>query len=158
MSAHRCSTLRLYGCLLYTSSVPADLLTTVTVWKLPKPDPSERIEYRWEKSGPVSGGNVGPCSPELIAQVTQPAQEEFGPVAEDGSARMPNLQGLGENQAKDLLATYGIYNVYVDYQTRDRIPNIFDSVAPYAVVSSQPGAGEPIHPGMTVVLGVRAPE
>lgn len=139
-------------------SVPADLLTTVTVWKLPKPDPSERIEYRWEKSGPVSGGNVGPCSPEVIAQVTQSSQDGFGQGAEDGSARMPNLQGLGENQAKDLLATYGIYNVYVDYQSRDRIPDIFDSVAPYAVVSSQPGAGELIHPGMTVVLGVRAPE
>ncbi len=139
-------------------TVPSDLLTTVTVWKLPKPDPSERIEYRWEKSGPVSGGSISACAPEIIAQVTQPAEEEHVPSAETDSARMPSLQGLGENQAKDLLATFGIYNVYVDYQTRDRIPDIFDSFAPYAVVSSQPGAGEPIHPGMTVVLGVRAPE
>jgi beta-lactam-binding protein with PASTA domain len=74
-----------------------------------------------------------------------------------GAVRMPDLRRFGENQAKEQLAALGIFNVYVDYQTRDRIPDVYDEYAPYAVVSTLPAPGEWIDPNVTVVLGVRAP-
>jgi len=57
-----------------------------------------------------------------------------------------------------MLANLGITNVVVDYQGRDRLGDTFDQIAAYAVVSHSPGPGTPITPGMTVILGVRAPE
>jgi peptidoglycan glycosyltransferase len=79
-------------------------------------------------------------------------------IAPPGSIRMPDLRKFGENQAKDQLGALGIYNVYVDYQTRERIPDVFDSYGPYVVLSTIPGAGEWVRPGETVVLGIRAPD
>lgn len=73
-------------------------------------------------------------------------------------AKLPNLIGLGENQAKALLANLGITSVVVDYQGRDRLGELFDSLPAYAVASHSPGPGTPVQPGMTVILGVRAPE
>jgi peptidoglycan glycosyltransferase len=72
--------------------------------------------------------------------------------------RIPNLNGLGENQARDLLASLGVTSVVVDYQGQDRLGDLYNAFPPYAVVSHSPGAGTPIEPGMTVVLGVRAPD
>jgi peptidoglycan glycosyltransferase len=70
---------------------------------------------------------------------------------------MPSLVGLGENQAKGVLAGLGITNVIVDYQGRDRLGDLYDKFPAYAVVSHSPGAGAPISAGMQVVLGIRAP-
>ena len=80
------------------------------------------------------------------------------PVA--GAILMPDLKRLGENQAKELLASLGVGPglVYVDYQSRAQIPDVFDQFAPYSVVSSLPAAGDWILPGTTVILGVRSPE
>jgi peptidoglycan glycosyltransferase len=64
---------------------------------------------------------------------------------------------LGENQAKEQLALMGITSTYVDYQGRDRIPAVFDTVAPYVVVSTLPAPGAWVPPDTTVVLGIRAP-
>lgn len=70
---------------------------------------------------------------------------------------MPNLVGLGEQQAKEALARLRIYMVVVDYQGRDRLGEIHDQFPPYAVVSHNPPAGAPARAGMLVQLGVRAP-
>ena len=59
-------------------------------------------------------------------------------VAPPGSVRMPDLRRFGENQAKEQLAALGVTNIYVDYQDRARIPDLYDQYAPYAVVSTLP--------------------
>jgi peptidoglycan glycosyltransferase len=128
-------------------AVPPDLLVTVKVWNTPPPDDAEKITYRWEGSGGLVEGNIPPCTQEAIAAIAPP-----------GAVRMPDLRNLGENQAKERLAALGIYNIYVDYQTRDRIPDIFDRFGAYVVLSTLPRAGEWIRPGETVVLGIRAPD
>jgi beta-lactam-binding protein with PASTA domain len=65
---------------------------------------------------------------------------------------------MGENQARGVLANLGITSIIVDYQGRDRLGDTFDQFPAYAVVSHSPAPGTPITPGMTVILGVRAPE
>lgn len=129
--------------------VPPERLKTIFVWNTPPPDPDEKVEYRWDgESGGVTGGDeIPPCD-----------LEAFGPPAPPGSVRMPELRRFGENQAKEQLAALGITNVYVDYQTRDRIPDIYDNYGPYVVVSTMPTAGEWVPPDTTVVLGIRAPD
>ena len=64
----------------------------------------------------------------------------------------------GVHYISDVLAGLGITNVVVDYQGRDRLGDLFDSLPAYAVASHSPGPGTPVDPGMTVILGVRAPE
>ncbi len=71
---------------------------------------------------------------------------------------MPDLRNFGENQAKERLAALGIYSIYVDYQTRDRIPDIYDQFGPYVVLSTQPSALRMDPSRHTVVLGIRAPD
>jgi hypothetical protein len=71
---------------------------------------------------------------------------------------MPELFRMGENQAKAELARLGVDNIYVDYQTRARIPDRFDQFAPYVVISTMPRTGDWILPNTTVVLGIRAPD
>ena len=127
--------------------VPPGMLTTIKVWNVPPEDPDEKVEYRWQGGGAGSADSIPACSPEMIASVAPP-----------GSIRLPDLRGYGENQAKELLAALGISNIYVDYQTRERIPDVFDSTPPYAIVSTLPGPGEWVPPDTTVVLGVRAPD
>jgi peptidoglycan glycosyltransferase len=128
--------------------IPEGMLTTISVWNLPKPDPDEKVTYTWQGGGAISADQIPECTDAMIASVAPP-----------GSIKMPDLHRFGENQAKEILAGLGVTNpIYVDYQDRARIPDVFDSYAPYAVVSTLPGAGEWIKPGETVVLGVRAPE
>jgi peptidoglycan glycosyltransferase len=138
--------------------VPAEALQTVSIWKLPPPDPSEQISYTWEGMAarledrtilPVRADAIPPCSPEQLTVFAPPIP---------GAVRMPDLARYGENQAKEILSALGITNFYVDYQTRDRIPEIFDQYVPYAILSTLPGPGEWVTPDQTVVLGVRAPE
>ena len=123
------------------------MITTIKVWNVPPQDPDEKVEYKWQGGSAASANDIPDCSGELIASVAPP-----------GSVRMPDLRRFGENQAREQLAALGLTNIYVDYQTRERIPDVFDTTAPYAVVSTLPGPGEWIPPGTTVVLGVRAPD
>jgi peptidoglycan glycosyltransferase len=152
---------------------PEGLAQEIYVWKTPPPDPDEKVQYVWNggsagpsaapdgvtpTDGSASSGSalidaLPPCDPAMFAPpIAVP------PVA--GAIKMPDLQRLGENQAKELLATLGLGPglVYVDYQTRERIPGDYDRFAPYTVVSTLPAAGDWILPGTTVVLGVRAPD
>ncbi|NWG21833.1 MAG: transglycosylase domain-containing protein [Chloroflexi bacterium] len=138
--------------------VAPELLTTILAWNVPPPDPDEQVVYSWEgargTSGdraiePIVGASIPTCSADALVPFTPPAP---------GAVRMPDLRRFGENQAKEQLAALGIVNVFVDYQTRDRIPDVFDQYVPYAVISTIPAAGEWIDPNTTVVLGIRAPE
>jgi peptidoglycan glycosyltransferase len=127
--------------------IPDGLLTTIKVWNLPPPDPDEKVDYHWQGGSAISDAQIPDCSDAMIVAVAPP-----------GSVRMPDLRKFGENQAKERLAALGITNVYVDYQTRDRIPDVYDSVGPYVVLSTLPAPGDWIRPDTTVVLGIRAPD
>jgi peptidoglycan glycosyltransferase len=128
-------------------AIPEGMLTTIKVWNVPPADPDEKVDYRWQGGSAISAGQIPDCSDAMIAAVAPP-----------GSVRMPDLRKLGENQAKERLAELGVYNVYVDYQTRERIPEVYDTVGPYVVLSTLPAPGDWIPPDTTVVLGIRAPD
>jgi membrane peptidoglycan carboxypeptidase len=135
-------------------SYPDGLARTVYVWKTPKPDPDMRERFEW------AGGSAG-IRPNELPACTAAMFEPPVPVAPvPGAILMPDLARLGENQAKELLATLGVAPgmIYVDYQTRERIPDKYDQFVPYSVVSTLPAAGDWILPGTTVVLGIRAPD
>jgi penicillin-binding protein 1C len=136
--------------------IPDDLIRTIYVPNLPEPDPSERVEYRWSGfGGEVDGRVVAAVDP---SQIPPCSDAVLAAVAPPGSVRMPDLRMLGENQAKERLAALGVTNIYVDYQSRERIPEVYDQFGPYVVLSSLPAAGEWITSGTTVVLGIRAPD
>ena len=48
-------------------------------------------------------------------------------------------------------------DIVIDTQTRERIPDVFDTFKPDQVVSSDPIEGAWVVPGGKVVLGVRGP-
>ncbi len=138
------------------TTYPEALTRSIYFWKTPPADPDMRVRYEW------SGGSFNPdlrpdelpaCTAELFAPPVRTP-----PVA--GAILMPDLQRLGENQAKELLASLGVSAgaVYVDYQGRDRLGADYERFVPYSVASTLPKAGDWILPGTTVVLGVRAPD
>jgi peptidoglycan glycosyltransferase len=135
-------------------SYPPELQKTLTVWNVPDPNPGERIEYRW--SGGSAANQFNADDFPLCEPVMFEPPEPQPPVA--GAVEMPDLSRLGENQARELLTRMGVTAIYVDYQTRERIPDIFDDYLPYTVVSTLPTAGDWIIPGTTVILGIRAPD
>jgi peptidoglycan glycosyltransferase len=129
-------------------ALPQGMLTTIKVFNLPETDSSEKVDYQWQGGGASALGQIPDCTDALIASIAPP-----------GSIRMPDLRRFGENQAKEVLANMGVSNeIYVDYQDRARIPDVFDQYAPYAILSTLPGPGQWIKPGETIVLGVRAPD
>ena len=141
------------------SYVPEERLTTLLLWKLPPPLPDEQISYTWEGLAAISAGRVSiGVAADSIAPCTDEVIDSFGPPPSPEAVRMPDLRRFGENQARDQLAALGIFNIYVDYQTRDRIPDIYDEYVPYAIVSTLPAPGEWVEPDDLVVLGVRAPD
>jgi peptidoglycan glycosyltransferase len=136
------------------ASFPAALASEIFVWKTPPEDPDMRVRYEWE------GGAAGVKPDELPACTPEMFEPPIPVPPVEGAILMPDLKRLGENQAKDLLADLGVpsWMIYVDYQTRDRIPGEFDSFVPYSIVSTLPAPGDWIMPGTTVILGVRSPE
>ena len=129
--------------------VPPELITTVSVWKLPAPDPDEKATYTWQGGGATSAGAYPPCTNDVVASVAPP-----------GSIRLPDLRGFGENQAKEQLAALGfnLNTVFIQYQDRTQLNGDYDKYPPYAVVSSVPRAGTYVTPGENIFLGVRAPD
>ncbi|RRR67943.1 MAG: glycosyl transferase [Candidatus Viridilinea halotolerans] len=144
------------------ASYPEVLRRTITLWNIPPPDPAMRVRYVWP------GGSAGPgfnadelpsCNAELFEPpaVVEPPTPQ-APVA--GAIMMPDLKGLGENQARRLLETLGVpaSSIHVDYQDRSRIGDQFDRYGAYVVLSSLPATGDWILPGTAVILGIRAPD
>ena len=145
---------------------PPDLLADIYIWNFPPPDPSEKVEYRWSWGGAgtaarvdnklivsVQRSNLRPC---VVTDFATPTPEP----PSFGALHMPDLRHLGENQAKEALAKLGIPTdrIIVDYQTRERVPDVFDQYVPYAVISTLPAPGDWYVPGATVILGIRAPD
>lgn len=144
------------------ANYPPELVREILVWNIPKPDPDMRERFQWHggSAGSASHWDTLPaCSRSMFEVQPSPTPTIVAPPVA-GAIRMPDLRRLGENQAKSLLTALGVAPemIYVDYQNRARIPDVFDQFPPYAVVSTLPPAGEWILPGTTVVLGVRAPE
>ncbi len=136
---------------------PPELIKKITYWNIPQPDPDERVTYQWSGGSAGAGmspGNLQFCSASILATPTPTAPT--APV--DGAVMMPNVHRMGETEAKNLLASMGITNVYIDYQTRQRVPDVFDQYAPYTVISSLPAPGKWVMPGSSVILGIRAPD
>jgi hypothetical protein len=77
-----------------------------------------------------------------------------------GAIQMPyTIRGESQDHIIEWLTQRGVSseNIKIDLQSRERIPEIFDSFQPNDVVSSQPAEGAWISLGSDVVLGVRAP-
>ncbi len=145
-----------------------DQMEKVTFWNLPPPDPNERVRYVW------SGGSAGHSKPNIPFCTTSiltvptpikmdtptptPTMPSISPAPMDGAIQMPSLYGLSESEARVILSGIGVDSIYVDYQTRDRIPESFDQYIPYTVISTLPRAGNWILPGSSVIMGVRAPD
>jgi peptidoglycan glycosyltransferase len=141
-------------------SYPPQLITHLTSWNIPEPEEGVKVSYRWSGGSAYSTNPYAlpSCTTAMFAPPTPqpPEPTRTPPPPVQGAVQMPNLRGLGENQAKNVLARLGVHDVHVDHQTRDRIPGVFDSFAPYTVVSTLPQAGNWIYPGAAVILGVRA--
>jgi peptidoglycan glycosyltransferase len=163
-----------------------DRLVTMRVWNLPKSSDEEKIvdtQFSIGEEDEITGSAPSRrCTEEIVAKPTPEPRKTEAPVAQPTTPsgprnpqptpppppppqqptarpvlRIPNLVGLGENQAKATLANLGVTNVVVDYQGQDRLGELYNAFPPYAVVSHSPPAGTPIEPGMSVILGVRAP-
>ncbi|WP_245863309.1 transglycosylase domain-containing protein [Candidatus Viridilinea mediisalina] len=144
------------------ATYPAGLRRTITLWNIPPPDPFMRVRYTWSggsASHDVDVENLPSCSAAMFEPpVIEQEEEPQPPIA--GAILMPDLKGLGENQARRLLETLGVdpSSIHVDYQDRSRIGAEFDRYGAYVVLSSLPVAGDWIIPGTAVILGIRAPE
>ncbi|WP_299757902.1 transglycosylase domain-containing protein [uncultured Chloroflexus sp.] len=138
------------------ASYPPELVREIYLWKLPPPDPNEKVEYKW-RGGDATVQLKYEDLPECTTEMFQPPVP-VPPV--EGAILMPDLRRLGENQAKEVLALLGIDlgRIYVDYQGPDRAGEDYFRYGPYVVLSSLPAAGEWILPDTTIVLGIRAPD
>ncbi len=160
-------------------SYPEGSRVTLYVWKLPESNDDEKIDLtKWKDFSSsssdsdiaVSSINIDElpsCDTIIVATPTamptptlDPLAPPTAPPLQPGQLTMPNLKGLGENQAKQLLYSMGIRpeNIIVDYQDRARLGPVFDQFPAFAVVSSLPGTGTVIDSTTTIILGVRAPE
>jgi peptidoglycan glycosyltransferase len=147
-------------------SYDPDKMEKVTFWNLPPADPDERVRYVW------SGGdasydrpNIPFCTARILTVPTPirlftptPTMTPSGPAPMDGAIQMPSVYGLSEAEARVILQSIGVRDIYIDYQTRERIPDAFDQYIPNTVISTLPRAGNWILPGSSVILGVRAPD
>jgi peptidoglycan glycosyltransferase len=98
-----------------------------------------------------------PARPQPAQPAPAPQQPKPAAPPAPAAPTIPSLVGLGENQARGVLAGLGITSVVADYQGPDRLGELYNTTPAYVVVSHSPGPGTPVSPGMTVVLGVRAP-
>jgi serine/threonine-protein kinase len=70
---------------------------------------------------------------------------------------MPDVRGLSEEQAKQIISAAGLFVSFSDYQGRDKLGSQFDKFAPFTVISTLPAPGVLVPRGSGVTLGVRAP-
>ncbi len=127
-------------------------------WVLPLAEPGINSLFQWELFSnavdrqprilPIDSATIPQCTTEILGA--------FGPPV-PGAVRMPDLRHLDAQIAQTTMAALGITSVYVDLQSRDRIPSEFDSYQPNEVISTLPAQGGWILPGTTVVIGARAP-
>jgi peptidoglycan glycosyltransferase len=139
-------------------SVPYDRIVEAVAWIVPPSEPDINVTLNWEIAAdaaerippilPFDAAMIPVCTTELLGQ--------FGPPVE-GAIRMPELRKMDTQTALSMLNQLGISNVFVDEQSRDRIPEVFDQYGPYEVIGTIPSVGEWILPGASVVIGARGP-
>ncbi|HZG68706.1 MAG TPA: transglycosylase domain-containing protein [Herpetosiphonaceae bacterium] len=134
------------------------------VASVPQPGPTQDgAKPAAAQPTPARNTGVGQPKPTPRPSVEEPKPAPPPPVEEPKPAPpppaqvIPSLVGLGENQARGVLAGLGITNVVVDYQGPDRLGDLYNTTPAYVVVSHSPGPGTPVSAGMSVVLGIRAP-
>ncbi|MFN5059069.1 MAG: penicillin-binding protein [Chloroflexota bacterium] len=141
-------------------SIPQDRIVEGVTWILPPDEPDILTDYAWEVVPNIETLQppILPFDAKMIPACTNEMLTAFGPPVE-GAIRMPNLQRLDAQAAVDTLTALGIDPtlIYVDLQTRERIPDVFDQYAPNQVISTMPGADAWILPGQAVIIGARAP-
>lgn len=141
-------------------SVPQDRIVEGLTWILPADEPDIQKTFAWEVVPDVESLQppILPFDAKMIPVCTNELLAAFGPPVE-GAIRMPTLQNLDAQVAVDTLTALGIdpSRIYVDLQTRERIPEVFDQYAPNQVISTIPNASGWIIPGEAVIIGARAP-
>ncbi|MBA3470261.1 MAG: transglycosylase domain-containing protein [Herpetosiphonaceae bacterium] len=161
------------------ATYPEGSLVTLYVWKLPESNEDEKIDLtKWQDFSSASSESdiavssidinaLPSCDSIIVSTPTALPTPTLDPQApptqaplQPGQLGMPKLQGLGENQARQLLYSLGIRpeKIVVDYQGRDRLGPVFDQYPAFAVVSSLPGPGAVIDSSTTIILGVRGPD
>lgn len=141
-------------------TVPQDRIIEGLTWVLPPDEPNINTTYAWEVVPNIETLQppILPFDAKLIPACTNEMLVAFGPPVE-GAVRMPDLRSLDAQTAVDTLTALGVDAalIYVDLQTRERIPDVFDQFAPNQVISTLPGASTWILPGQAVIIGARAP-
>ncbi len=141
-------------------AVPQDRIVEGLTWILPPDETDINTTYAWEVVPKVEELQppILPFDAKMIPACTTEMLSAFGPPVE-GAIRMPDLRMLDATAAVDTLKTLGVPEslIYVDLQTRERIPDVFDQYTPNQVISTLPGPGEWIMPGQAVIIGARAP-
>ena len=141
-------------------SIPQDRNVEGLTWILPPDVPDIMTTYNWEVVPNIETRQppILPFDATMIPVCTYEMVAAFGPPVE-GAIRMPNLQLLDAQEAVDTLIALGIDPslIYVDLQTSERIPEVFDQYAPNQVISTLPSADIWILPGQSVIIGARAP-
>ena len=167
------------------ASYPDGSLVTLYVWKVPKTDDEEKVDLsKWQgftgdtKDADGKDIDVASVDPDklpscgdvvAVTPTPQPTAtpdpafitpDPTQPPVQPGQVIMPNLQYLGENQAKQALYALGIRpdQIEVQYQDRAQLGAAFDQYAAYTVVSTLPGPGSLLDAGSYIILGIRAPE
>jgi len=70
---------------------------------------------------------------------------------------VPNVVGSPEDVARQQIAAAGLFVSYSDMQGRDKLGDLYDTVAAGTVVNTMPAPGAQVTIGSGVTLGVRAP-
>lgn len=139
-------------------SVPPERKIDGMAWVLPVAEPGINSLFQWEVASnaaerqprilPIDVATIPLCTAEILSI--------FGPPVA-GAVRMPDLRNLDAQIASDTLTALGIASIYIDLQTRDRIPDVFDSFQPNQVIGTIPAQGDWILPDTSAVIGARAP-
>ena len=139
-------------------SVPLDRVVNAVAWIVPPTEPDINVKLNWElaENAAERTPQILPFDAAMIPICTTEMLSQFGPPVE-GAVRMPELRKMDAQTALSTLNQLGITNVFVDEQSRERIPDVFDQYAPYEVIGTIPSVGEWILPGASVVIGARGP-
>jgi peptidoglycan glycosyltransferase len=139
--------------------VPEERIVNGLAWIPPIMEPGINMLWQWEVAGniaeyqppilPLDALNIPQCTTEMLGQ--------FGPPVE-GAIRMPDVRFLTAPVAMDTLKALGVVNVYVDYQSRERIPDAYDQYTSRQVIGTIPAPGQWILPGESVIIGARDPD
>jgi len=86
-----------------------------------------------------------------------PTPSSASPQLPPGMARVPDLVGLPEAEARRLVDSLGLANTYTNYQTADDVSDkaFFSSIPVGHVVSQMPAPGSVVQRGTVVYLAVR---